>query len=87
MTDLEGNTIVVSHADHPEVLALNSLDDEFAAPAAIVGKEFFLRGKKHLYCLAADTAPDRSTTGAVQPKSNEHNDKNVPLFAPPHPTD
>ena len=67
VTDLEGHTIVVSHADHPEVLAFNSLDDEFSASAAIVGRELFLRGKKYLYCLAADTAQDCSTTGAEQP--------------------
>ena len=67
VTDLEGNTIVVSHDDHPEVLAFNSLNDEFAASAAIVGRELFLRGKKHLYCIAEDTTRDRSTTGAAQP--------------------
>jgi hypothetical protein len=31
------------------------LDDEFAASAAIVGRELFLRGKTHLYCIAAGT--------------------------------
>ena len=67
VTDLEGNTIVVSHNDRPEVLAFNSLNDEFSASAAIVGRELFLRGKKHLYCIADDTTRDRSTTGAVQP--------------------
>ncbi len=70
VTGIAGNTIVVSHDDAPEVLALNSLDDEFAASAAIVGKELFLRGTKHLYCITADiahTSPKRSTTGAVQP--------------------
>ena len=46
---------VVSHDDHPEVLAFNSLNDEFAASAAIVGRELFLRGKKYLYCIADDT--------------------------------
>ena len=67
VTDLEGNTIVVSHDDHPKVLAFNSLNDEFSASAAIVGRELFLRGKKHLYCIAEDTTRDRSTTGPVQP--------------------
>jgi len=67
VTDLEGNTIVVSHDDRPAVLAFNTLNDEFSASAAIVGRELFLRGKKHLYCIAADTARDRSTTPAVQP--------------------
>ncbi|MEK6257484.1 MAG: PQQ-binding-like beta-propeller repeat protein [Planctomycetota bacterium] len=54
VTDLDGKTIVVSHDDRPKVLALNALDDEFAASAAIVGRELFLRGKKYLYCIAVD---------------------------------
>lgn len=57
VTDLEGKTIVVSHDDRPEVLATNILSDEFAASAAIVGRELFLRGKAHLYCLANDAGP------------------------------
>ena len=52
VTDLDGKTIVVSHDDQPKVLSLNTLDDEFAASAAIVGRELFLRGKKFLYCIA-----------------------------------
>lgn len=52
VTDLEGKTIVISHADEPKVLAVNTLDEEFAASAAIVGNELFLRGKTHLYCIA-----------------------------------
>ena len=55
VTDLDGKTIVVSHDDEPKILALNPLDDEFAASAAIVGRELFLRGKKHLYCIAEGT--------------------------------
>ena len=51
VTDLDGNTIVVSHDDSPRVLALNHLDDVFSASAAIVGRELFLRGKNHLYCI------------------------------------
>ena len=54
VTDLEGKTMVVSHSDKPEILAINSLDDEFAASAAIVGNQLFLRGKKYLYCIVAD---------------------------------
>lgn len=52
VTDLDGNTIVVSHEDAPRILATNHLDDVFAASAAIVGRELFLRGKNHLYCIA-----------------------------------
>ena len=60
VTDLDGKTIVVSHDDQPKILALNALDDEFAASAAIVGRELFLRGKKHLYCIAAGAGPIRA---------------------------
>jgi outer membrane protein assembly factor BamB len=52
VTDLEGKTIVMSHNDQPKVLSVNVLDEEFAASAAIVGRELFLRGKTHLYCIA-----------------------------------
>jgi outer membrane protein assembly factor BamB len=54
VTDLDGQTLVLSDADRPEVLAVNVLNDEFAASAAIVGRELFLRGKTALYCLATD---------------------------------
>lgn len=55
VTDLDGNTIVISHEDRPRVLALNHLDEVFAASAAIVGRELFLRGKSHLYCIEAES--------------------------------
>jgi outer membrane protein assembly factor BamB len=54
VTDLEGKTVVVSRGDRLKILALNRLDDEFAASAAIVGRDLFLRGKRHLYCIAED---------------------------------
>jgi outer membrane protein assembly factor BamB len=53
VTDLDGSTLVFSHDDKdPEILALNKLDDSFAASAAIAGDALFLRGRQHLYCLA-----------------------------------
>jgi len=54
VTDLDGNTVVVSHEDKPRVLALNHLDDVFSASGAIVGSELILRGRKNLYCVAAE---------------------------------
>lgn len=54
VTDLRGSTMVISHDDNPQLLALNRLDDSFSASAALVGGELFLRGEKHLYCIAAD---------------------------------
>ena len=58
VTDLDGKTIVLSDGPQPKVLALNVLDDEFSASAAIVGSELFLRGKKHLYLIAESSSPD-----------------------------
>ncbi len=57
VTDLDGKTIVLSDDDRPKVLAENLLDDEFAASAAIVQRELFLRGKKSLYCITDDSRP------------------------------
>lgn len=51
-TSRDGTTVVLRHGDVLEVLAKNQLDDPIDASAAIVGKELFLRGKKHLYCLS-----------------------------------
>jgi outer membrane protein assembly factor BamB len=52
ITDRDGATLVLSHSDKPEVLALNRLDDSFSASAAVAGRELFLRGEKYLYCIA-----------------------------------
>lgn len=54
VTDLDGATLVLSDGPVPRSLALNRLDDSFAASAALVDKEIWLRGAKSLYCLAVD---------------------------------
>jgi outer membrane protein assembly factor BamB len=54
ITDREGTTLVMSHSDKPEILALNKLDDSFSASAAVVGNELFLRGEQNLYCIAVE---------------------------------
>ncbi len=54
ITDRDGATIVISHDDTPEYLALNQLDDSFSASAAVVDGELFLRGEEHLYCVAEE---------------------------------
>ncbi|MFP6603749.1 MAG: PQQ-binding-like beta-propeller repeat protein, partial [Pirellulaceae bacterium] len=54
ITDLDGQTLVMTHSEIPRVLALNKLDDSFSASAAIAGDEFYLRGAKSLYCLASE---------------------------------
>jgi outer membrane protein assembly factor BamB len=54
ITDRQGATLVLSHNDKPEVLALNQLEDSFSASAAVAGRELFLRGQKFLYCIAEE---------------------------------
>ncbi|MCP4662885.1 MAG: PQQ-binding-like beta-propeller repeat protein [bacterium] len=49
-----GTTAVVRHAEQFEVLAENTFDDAFNASPAIVGGELYLRGRKHLYCIAQE---------------------------------
>jgi len=52
LTSRDGATLVIKHGAKFEVLATNSLADGFDASAAIVDNEFYLRGRKFLYCLA-----------------------------------
>ncbi len=47
-----GTTQVIKHGPRYEVLANNTLDDEFAASPAVVGDALFLRGRSTLYCIA-----------------------------------
>ena len=52
VTDLNGVTAVFSHNGILRPLSLNHLEDSFSASAAIAGSDLFLRGRRHLYCLA-----------------------------------
>lgn len=47
----DGETTVLERAEELKVLATNQLDEGCETSPAIVGKQLFLRGKKHLYCL------------------------------------
>ena len=51
VTDLDGNTIVIKSGPAPQRLALNHLSETISASAAIAGRQLFLRGEQHLYCL------------------------------------
>jgi outer membrane protein assembly factor BamB len=52
ITDRSGTTLVLSHAETPEVLAVNQLDDGFSASPVPVDGELYLRGERHLYCIS-----------------------------------
>jgi outer membrane protein assembly factor BamB len=54
ITSREGTTVVLEHGREYNVLATNRLDDRFDATPAIVDGEIYLRGKRYLYCIAAD---------------------------------
>jgi outer membrane protein assembly factor BamB len=51
VTDLDGTTIVLGRGEIPRNLALNHLAEPVSASPAVAGKQMFLRGEKHLYCL------------------------------------
>lgn len=53
VTGREGTTIVVRHGPKFEVLATNRLSEGIDASPVIVGKQLYLRGAKHLYCIEA----------------------------------
>ena len=59
VTGRNGATVVLGHGDSPAVLAVNRLDDGFSASAALADGELYLRGARHLYCIAEPRPPAR----------------------------
>ena len=53
VTDLDGTTVVVASGEAPRLISVNHLSEPVSASAAIAGRQIFLRGEKHLYCLEA----------------------------------
>ena len=51
-TGREGTTIVLKTGPTYEVLATNSLDDDFDASPALAGNDMYLRGNRYLYGIA-----------------------------------
>jgi outer membrane protein assembly factor BamB len=52
LLDREGKCVVLKQGPKFEILATNKLSDRTDASIALVGKELFIRGKEHLYCIA-----------------------------------
>jgi hypothetical protein len=52
VTSRDGVTVVLRHDKENAALAVNKLEDSFSASAALVGREFYLRGERFLYCIA-----------------------------------
>ncbi|MDV6032371.1 MAG: PQQ-binding-like beta-propeller repeat protein [Phycisphaera sp. RhM] len=55
ITGRTGTTLVIQRSRTLTELATNRLDDRFDASPAVAGKQLFLRGATHLYCLEADS--------------------------------
>jgi len=51
-----GTSLVIQQGPKYQVLSSNVLEDNFTASPAIVGRELYLRGHKHLYCLGRERA-------------------------------
>lgn len=49
----DGGVVVIKDSDHFEVLAANKLHEGIDASPVLVDNEILLRGKQHLYCIAA----------------------------------
>jgi len=49
----KGNVQVIKNSQNFQILATNTLEDEFDASPAIAGDQLFLKGKKYLYCIAS----------------------------------
>jgi outer membrane protein assembly factor BamB len=47
----EGTTVVLKHGPKLEILAENTLSEGIDASPVMVGKQLYLRGSKHLYCI------------------------------------
>jgi outer membrane protein assembly factor BamB len=51
ITDRDGVTMVIEPGDSLKVLAMNRLGEGVDATPAIVGRQMFIRGEGHLYCI------------------------------------
>jgi outer membrane protein assembly factor BamB len=50
----EGSAVVLEAGPQLKILATNRLDDAFDASPALVDRELYLRGAKHLYRISTD---------------------------------
>jgi outer membrane protein assembly factor BamB len=53
LTARNGTTVVIKDADELSIVATNTVDETVGATPAPVDNELFIRGEKHLHCIAA----------------------------------
>jgi outer membrane protein assembly factor BamB len=54
LTSRAGTTVVISDAAELNIVATNNVDETVDATPAPVDNELFIRGEKHLFCIAAE---------------------------------
>ncbi len=52
LTSEEGDTYVIKAGPKHEVIRTNSLGEPVYASPAVADEKLFIRGEKHLYCIA-----------------------------------
>lgn len=57
VTSRDGVTMVISAGPQFKELAINRLDDPVDASPAIIGDRIYMRGQRHLYCIAECSDP------------------------------
>lgn len=55
LTGTNGTTVVIEDSDELKIIATNSLDEFIGGTPAAVDNELFIRGEKHLFCIAEDS--------------------------------
>lgn len=52
LTDRSGTIVVIKDSEQLEVVATNAMGETVDATPAPVGKELFIRGEQHLFCIS-----------------------------------
>ena len=52
LTGRSGTTVVIEDADELKIAATNSVGETVDATPAPVGKDLFIRGERHLFCIS-----------------------------------
>lgn len=52
LTDRNGTTVVIKDADKLKIVSTNTVGEGVDATPALVGKELFIRGERHLFCIS-----------------------------------
>ena len=52
VTGRSGTTVVIKDSEKLEIVATNSVDETVDATPAPVDNELFIRGERHLFCIA-----------------------------------